>query len=54
VKQTLPVKLAPSSEQHVALVATMERFNSACEWITVVAYRERCANKVLLQPLTRF
>ena len=29
VQQTLAVKLAPTPEQHVALVATLERFNAA-------------------------
>jgi IS605 OrfB family transposase len=49
VKQTLPVKLAPSSAQHAALLATMERFNLACDWIAGEAFRDRCANKIELQ-----
>jgi IS605 OrfB family transposase len=49
VRQTLPVKLAPSPEQHAALLATMERFNLACDWIAEAAFRDRCANKVVLQ-----
>jgi IS605 OrfB family transposase len=51
VKLTLPVKLAPSPAQHAALVATVERFNAACDHLAGVAFRERCANKVRLQRL---
>ena len=51
MKLKLPVKLAPSPEQHAALLATMERFNSACEALAAVAFRERCANKIVLQKL---
>jgi IS605 OrfB family transposase len=54
VKLTLPVKLAPSPGQHAALVATMERFNSACDHLAGVAFRERCANKVKLQQLAYY
>jgi putative transposase len=54
MKQTLAVKLAPSSEQRAALLATLERFNAACDWIAAVAFRERCANKVALQKLVYY
>jgi putative transposase len=54
VKLTLPVKLAPSAAQHAALVATMERFNEACDHLAGVAFRERCANKVKLQRLAYY
>ncbi len=49
VKQTLPVKLAPSPAQHAALLATVERFTLACDWIAGEAFRDRCANKIELQ-----
>ena len=45
---TLAVKLAPSPEQHEALVATLERFNAACNAIAEVAFREHLANKIAL------
>ena len=48
---TLSVKLVPTAEQHAALLATMERFNAACNDIAVVAFREHSANKVRLQKL---
>jgi putative transposase len=54
MKQTLAVKLAPSPEQASSLLATMERFNAACDAIAAVAFRERCANKVLLQKLVYY
>jgi IS605 OrfB family transposase len=51
---TLPVKLAPMPEQSAALLATIERFNAACDWIGGLAFRERCANKVALQKLAYY
>jgi IS605 OrfB family transposase len=54
VKQTLAVKLAPTPDQHAALLVTMERFNAACDWLAAVAYRERCANKIELQKLVYY
>lgn len=38
VKQTLMVKLAPSSPQHQALLKTMERFNEACNYASQQAF----------------
>jgi IS605 OrfB family transposase len=49
VKRTLPVKLAPTSEQAAALLATIERFNAACDWIAAAAFKAQCANRVTLQ-----
>ena len=54
MKLTLPVKLAPSPEQHAALMETMHRFNAACDAIAEVAAREQCANKVALQKLVYY
>lgn len=54
MKQTLPVKLAPTGEQSAALLATMERFNTACDAIAEVAHREQCANKIQLQKLVYY
>lgn len=50
----MPVKLAPSAEQAAALLATMERFHTACDAIAEVAFAERCANKVELQKLVYY
>ncbi len=54
MRLTLPVKLSPTSEQVRALLATVERFNAACDWIGAVAFRERCANKVALQKIVYY
>jgi len=51
VKTTLKIKLAPSSEQHAALLRTMERFNAACDSIAQVAFEHRLASKFKLQKL---
>lgn len=54
MKQTLAVKLAPTPDQHAALLATMERVNVCCDWLAAVAFRERIANKIELQKLTYY
>ncbi len=51
VKLMLAVKLGPSANQHTSLLQTMERFNSACDGIAEVAFREKTANKIRLQRL---
>src|SRR5919201_2258940 len=54
VRLTLPVKLVPTPEQHAALLATVERFNVACDWLGGIVFAERCANKVALQKLAYY
>ncbi|HET8909620.1 MAG TPA: RNA-guided endonuclease TnpB family protein [Ktedonobacterales bacterium] len=54
MKQTLLVKLAPTPDQHAALLRTLETFNAACNAIAVVAFAERCANKIELQKLVYY
>ena len=49
MKQTLMVKLAPTEEQHQALLDTMERFNEACNAIAATAFGLGTANKFRLQ-----
>jgi len=51
MKQTLMVKLAPTAEQHTALLQTMERFNEACNAIADVAFALGAANKFRLQKI---
>jgi predicted transposase len=48
---TLMVKPAPTTEQHALLLATMERFNEACNWIAAVAFEHRTAGKYKLQKM---
>jgi IS605 OrfB family transposase len=38
MKQTLVIKLAPSEEQYELLLATMEKFNEACNYASKVAF----------------
>ena len=45
------LKLAPSPEQHVALLETMHAFNDACNSIAQVAFDLQLANKFKLQKL---
>ena len=54
MQQTLLVKLAPTPDQHAALVRTLETFNTACNAIAVVAFQERCSNKIALQRLVYY
>src|SRR5579859_168800 len=54
MKLTLTVGLAPSRAQHVALVATLERFNAACNAIAEVAFHEHLANKIALQKIVYY
>lgn len=48
---TLMIKLLPTTEQHAALVWTMERFNAACNAIAKVAFEHQTANKIRLQKM---
>ncbi|HEY1391043.1 MAG TPA: hypothetical protein VGF38_21080 [Ktedonobacterales bacterium] len=54
MKQTLLVKLAPTPDQHAALLRTLETFNAACNDIAGTAFTERCANKIALQQLVYY
>src|ERR1700738_3179949 len=54
MKLTLAIRLMPSPEQHVALVATVERFNAACNAIAEVAFGEHLANKFALQKIVYY
>src|SRR5258708_11859531 len=54
MKQTLLVKLAPESEEHAALLRTLEAFNVACNAMADVAFAHRIANKFALQPLVYY
>jgi putative transposase len=54
MKQTLLVKLAPTPDQHAALLRTLETFNAACNRIAEVAFTEKEANKLRLQKLVYY
>lgn len=48
---TVQAKLLPTPEQASSLLATMERFNAACDYLAAVAFENKCANKFELQKL---
>ena len=45
------LKLAPTEEQHRALLDTMHAFNAACNYVAEIAFCEKSANKFALQKL---
>jgi putative transposase len=51
MKQTMLLKLAPTEEQHHALLETMHAFNEAATYVVEIAFRAQTANKVALQKL---
>ncbi|HEV2661949.1 MAG TPA: transposase [Ktedonobacteraceae bacterium] len=52
MKQTMLLKLAPTEEQHRALLETMHAFNAACDYIAEQAFEALVANKFELQKMT--
>jgi putative transposase len=52
MKQTMLLKLAPTEDQHRALLDTMHAFNAACDYIAAQAFEARVANKFELQKMT--
>lgn len=51
MKLVAVAKLLPTTEQEPLLLATMERVNSACEWLAERAFELRSADKIRLQHL---
>jgi putative transposase len=49
MKQTMLLKLAPTTEQAQALLDTMHAFNEAANYVAQVAFAEKTANKFALQ-----
>ena len=45
------LKLAPTEEQHQALLETMHVFNQAAHYVAEIAFEEKSANKFALQKL---
>ncbi len=48
------VKLQPDNRQAALMICTMERFNTACDFIARVAFDEQSANKFRLQKIVYF
>jgi predicted transposase len=51
MKQVIALKLEPSPEQANALLAVMESFNAAADFVAWVAFEKRIGNKLVIQPL---
>ena len=51
MKQTMHLKLAPTPEQHSALLKTMHAFNEAANYVASVAFAEQCAHKFEIQKV---
>jgi putative transposase len=51
MKQTMLLKLAPTEDQHLALLETMHAFNEAANYVASVAWASKTANKFALQKL---
>jgi len=51
MKQTLMVKLAPTTGQYNELLQTMERFNEACNYISQLAFDNHTSSQVKLHHL---
>jgi putative transposase len=51
MKQTMLLKLAPTTEQQQALLETMHTFNEAANHVASVAFAEKTADKFGLQKL---
>src|SRR3989442_15690031 len=49
MKQTMLLKLAPTTEQAQALLDTMHAFNEAANYVASVAFAEKTANKFEVQ-----
>jgi len=51
MKQTLMIKLAPTPEQHKALLETMERFNEACNYASQEAFKTQTYGQYYLHHM---
>ena len=54
VKLTLKIKLLPDKEKEKALLKTIEQFNSACNYISGQAFKERKFNQVKLHHVVYY
>jgi predicted transposase len=51
MKQTMLLKLAPTTEQAQALLETMYAFNEAANYVASIAWASKTANKFELQKM---
>ena len=48
MKRVIQIQLLPSADQATALLATMQRFNAACDWVAERAFERKLANRYAL------
>jgi putative transposase len=51
MKQAIVLDLVTSDAHFKTLLATLEAFNGACQYVADIAYEQRTANKIALQPI---
>ena len=51
MKRVIQIQLLPSADQATALLATMQRFNAACDWVAERAFERKLANRYALHKL---
>ena len=49
--KTLQIKLLPDDDQKQAIIDTLVKFNSACNFVSKVAFEKKLYNKVFLQRI---
>jgi len=54
MKTTLQVKILPTQKQAETLLATMRQFNTACDYISEIAFREKCFSKFALHKIVYY
>ena len=54
MKTILQIKLKPSDEQKTILLASMKRFNEACDYISAIAFKEKCFSKFSLHKIVYY
>ena len=54
MKLTIQIRLQPSLEQFDGLKETMQRFNEACNYISEIAFQNKCTSKYSLQKIVYY
>ena len=54
MKTIIKINLSPLTNQVPSLIKTMEVFNSACNYISEIAYKEKCFSKFSLHKLVYY
>jgi putative transposase len=49
--RVIKIKVSPTEAQSAQLLALMQRFNEACNWVSEVAFREKVYRRIPLQSL---